>query len=732
MNTGLGDGRWIDSVKLAVALLIVQPFIVKAALLFNILKSDPRVTMSGLGSAVFKGLGGTPTIDPNIAFTSHAIGSLAARSVVAGEPVWWNPYEGVGAPLAGEMQSAALFPLTWLMALPNGQLIEHLLFQVIAGCTMFFLLRKLGLRVLPSWFGGTAFAFNGTFAWLANAVINPICFLPVIVLGIEYLRDPGAAACRRGGLLVSIGLAASLYAGFPETAYLDGLLVLGWTLVRAGQQGWADRAAIAFLGRVGVFGVAGCLIAAPIMLAFFDYLQAAYIGSHDGSGVPTSLRPSHAAMMLVPYLPGALSRGHVEFWGSIGGYSGMTLAVLAASGAWSLRDRPLALLLGGWCVIAIASIYGIEPITTLVNAIPGVGVSVVYRYIEPSLFFALALLAAVAIDTLMQPGSSLVGLRRALVATLLVAAGLSAIAWGTGIHPTARVEVLLIAGQLVLTGGFVVTLMYPGLQARWRAVLVAGSSVAEMIFLFAIPLLSYPLDRKLDLRGIEFMQRTLGFQRFVSLGEIGLPGSIAANYGSYFQIGQINWNDLPAARPWVDYVRRHLEPQSDAIIFRTTPQRFAARIDGYAAIGTKYVTTPRASPLSNLHEVFSDSLMRIYVLPGVRPYFVALGCRLMVHDRTKVTTMCSRPSQVERLELLMDGWAATVAGQSAPIHAAGEIFQAVNVPAGTSTTEFTFTPPSVMLGYVLAILGGLLLVGGLAMPMRTRKPESPSDRAMAA
>ena len=134
MKTGFGDGRWIHSVKLAVTLLIVQPIIVKAVLLLGILKSDPRVTMSGLGSAVFTGLGGTPTIDPNIAFTSHAIGSLAARSVVAGESLWWNPYEGVGAPLAGEMQSAALFPLTWLMALPNGQLIEHLVFQIVAGC----------------------------------------------------------------------------------------------------------------------------------------------------------------------------------------------------------------------------------------------------------------------------------------------------------------------------------------------------------------------------------------------------------------------------------------------------------------------------------------------------------------------------------------------------------------------------------------------------------------------
>lgn len=711
--TGRGVRGWLASSRFALILVIVQPILLKVALLLGILKSDPRLIMSGLGSADFRGLGGTPTIDPNIAFTSHALGTLAARSVAAGEPVWWNPYEGVGAPLAGEMQSAALFPLTWLMVLPNGQLLEHLAFQIIAGVATFFLLRRLGLGVLACWFGATAFSFNGTYGWLANAVANPICFLPVILLGVEMLRDRAVRAQVGGGVLLSLGLAESLYAGFPETAYLNGLLVAGWTIMRLLTAFDSRRELWAFVARVGGFGVAGCLLAAPAVLPFVDYLWVSYIGGHDGTAPDGLLRPVHAAMMLVPYLPGAMSRGHVEFWGAIGGYAGITLAVLAIAGLRGAIERPLRLFLAGWSVVALAAIYGVEPVITLVNLIPGVANSVVYRYVEPSVFLALAVLAAFALEELAAAETRLRALRRVFLGVVVVAALLAVYAVSEGLRPTATVEMLLIVGQLGLVALFAGVLFLPRLAPERRAALLAGSAALEIAMLFAVPLLSYPFERRLELGGVRYMQANIGNQRFVSLGDIGKPGVISANYGSYFGIGQINWNDLPAPSDWVDYVRRHIEPRADPIIFRTDAAQLLRALPAYAAVGTRFVTTPLDEPLPQLRQVFSDSLMRIYAVPGTRPYLTAPGCTLRIVDRKRVTTDCPAPSRVERLELMMPGWTATVNGADAPVARTGEIFQAVAVPAGAASVTFAFVPPSLTLAKLLAV-AGLLLWGATA------------------
>ena len=51
-------------------------------------------------------------IDPNVGFITQSLGHLAALDILHGHLPWWNYFEGLGQPLAGEMQSAALFPLT--------------------------------------------------------------------------------------------------------------------------------------------------------------------------------------------------------------------------------------------------------------------------------------------------------------------------------------------------------------------------------------------------------------------------------------------------------------------------------------------------------------------------------------------------------------------------------------------------------------------------------------------
>src|ERR1035437_8473724 len=62
-------------------------------------------------------INGQDTLDPNDGTITQALGHTAAEQVLHGHMPWWNYDEQVGAPLAGDMQSAALFPLTLILSL---------------------------------------------------------------------------------------------------------------------------------------------------------------------------------------------------------------------------------------------------------------------------------------------------------------------------------------------------------------------------------------------------------------------------------------------------------------------------------------------------------------------------------------------------------------------------------------------------------------------------------------
>lgn len=77
--------------------------------LFGLRTNDPSVYDSGLGRPGSGLVAGKYTIDPNDGWTAESLGHLAAQSWLHGHVPLWNVYEGLGQPLAGEMQSAAFF-----------------------------------------------------------------------------------------------------------------------------------------------------------------------------------------------------------------------------------------------------------------------------------------------------------------------------------------------------------------------------------------------------------------------------------------------------------------------------------------------------------------------------------------------------------------------------------------------------------------------------------------------
>lgn len=704
--------------------LIAAPFAAKLHLIFGLLAANPMLLNGRFASHLVIGTSPFPT-DPNNAITSQALGHRAALDLLGGHLPWWNYLEGIGTPLAGEMQSAALFPLTPLLWFGDGQLYFHICLQIIAGVSAYFLMRRMGCARLAAFAAGALFEFNGTFAWQGNAIVNPIPFLPLILLGVETARDRIQSGQLGGWRWIAVGLALSLYAGFPEIAYLDGLLIAAWTLVRAGNLPRGND--LKFLCRVGIGVAVGLLLAAPILIAFGDYLGDAYVGGHAGTGfIRSFVDPGHFANVFLPYLRGwyAPPSRHDEwvFWGAVGGYSGLGLFALATVGALGVRDRPLRVTLAVWVVVAGAASYGVPGVAKLLSFIPAFGLSAFFRYLAPSIEFALAVLAALAANDHLyhrgrQPHRSYwIG----ITAAILIA--------GAALYRAApQLEWLLLATVLSLALGLasVIILVIIGIlpiDGRWRAGLLTAGLGAESITFFVIATIGTPLSGHLELGGVRYLQSHLGLQRFYTLGPI------TPNYGSYFGIAQLNYDDQPVPRDWANYVVAHLDDniagpsyfRAESRRLRDGPsaaQNFVKNLTNYLRLGVRYVVVRNRFDAASLPNwpaatpVFADSVMKIYELSGWRPYVAADGCRLEIASRASLTADCAAPSRLTRLELFMPGWRAWVNGFETPIVRVDELFQQIALPAGRSTVEYRFRPPYMPLGYVAFALGCIALIG---------------------
>lgn len=172
------------------------------------LDSDPVLHRAGLSVSKDSGiLPGNHTIDPNDGYTLQTLARASADQWLHGDAPYWNRFEGVGAPLAGEMQSMALHPFVLLQRLPQGFLLSQILMEAIAGIATVFFLRRLGIGNAVSLGAGIAFACNGTFAWLSNAAANPVAYLPLLLWGVEIARDASHTRRRGGGESRRVGKA---------------------------------------------------------------------------------------------------------------------------------------------------------------------------------------------------------------------------------------------------------------------------------------------------------------------------------------------------------------------------------------------------------------------------------------------------------------------------------------------------------------------------------------------
>jgi len=725
-------------------LLVIVGFVLlgNAAYVLGLTNNDPITFTANISHSLCHIACARTSIDPNVGPLTQDLGHRAAVDLTHGHLPWWNPFEGLGTPLAGELQSAALFPFTLLLAFPAGLVWMHIFLESIAGVSTYFVLRRLSIPVAFATAGGILFALDGTFAWLANTVVNPLAFLPMLLLGVEIILERSSNRSARGWTVAVVALALSLYSGFPEGAYFDALFCALWALVRL--FGLPKENRLRALRRLAAAAVLGVVLALPTLVPFLDFLRVAYVGAHTSAidGLET-MHSMAIPMLFNPYVYGTIfdNTKAIGAWDTIGGYFTVSATTLAIVGLFGTRFRGLRIMLVAWIVVGMAGTLNFLHSRVLWNVFPFVSSSAFSRYIFSSCELAIIILAVFGLTDVFESQRARLHLTYASLFMGLVLAWcwLAAEPYNRGISHHEKVRIFLFVLALIPFATLALLIVFSRLKrVDWTRYLVAAVVVGEALFMFMVPTLGAPKSIDIDYAPIQFLQQHQGEYRFVDLAVI------APNWGSEFGLNELSAIDLPFPRAFKNFIQDKLYPglkPANEFLVKGGPagtaaleNEVASHFRAYENASVKYLVLPASLALSpelsaqGLKLAFHDSSAIIYETPHPRPLFSSRSCTVTsANDNVATTTCHSAHATLLRTELSMEGWTVTVNGRSAKVTTVDGVYQRIALPEGTSNVRYAFLPPHETLAALLALLVLLFVVGSLVVDALSKRAakESP-------
>src|SRR4051794_34469483 len=131
--------------------------------------------------------GGSPNLD--LAVQNYPLTELARHQLDDGSLPLWNPSSYAGTPLFADMQSALLYPLTWLALLVPfpvalGWICALKLFMAAFGT--YLLARELRIRPGPALVSALIYAFSApVIAWVEAPLGSVVTLMPWLLLATE-------------------------------------------------------------------------------------------------------------------------------------------------------------------------------------------------------------------------------------------------------------------------------------------------------------------------------------------------------------------------------------------------------------------------------------------------------------------------------------------------------------------------------------------------------------------
>ena len=324
------------------------------------------------------------------------------RLLSRGEVPLWTPYQGMGAPLAANMQSAVFDPLLLPVHLHPSLLVWDLCFlgALIAGiwfAQLFF--RSLGMGWPASLVGAAVFGLSGFFFLYSNdQFFRAYVFVPLLLLLVD--RIIVSNRLRWVGALGAT-LAANIFLGMPE-ASLAVISFAGsyaiFRLVTSAEAGARLRASLRLAGGATL----GVCLASPLLLLFFEYASIAFSAHPPGGGAGLFSDPGrYLISWAVPFAVGTPLRG------VFGGYSGtrnwigagaLILVLFGVSSGREMLRRP-GVFFAATAALLLLKVYGF-PLVQWIGKLPAFSQANFPVFFLPVCAFCLAAVAASGVQAI--------------------------------------------------------------------------------------------------------------------------------------------------------------------------------------------------------------------------------------------------------------------------------------------------------------------------------------------
>jgi hypothetical protein len=349
----------------------------------------------------------------------------------------WNPYGGLGMPLAFNWQSAP-FSLPalvgYLAPMRDAFTVGVAVNIIVAGSGAYLLGRVLGMGAMASSAVGTVFELSGPIAaWLGYPFPAVMSWAGwIFAIGLLLLRGR-----HRSGLIVALALtvAFSLYGGAPEGfTVLMVAVALFFTIVLASRTHWLDgsgpilRPALDLV----VGAIAGCALAAPFALPGLQIASGSVRSSAGNQGV---LGPHALAYLAIPGFDGlpifhdgrVVIFGYSLYYTETAMYVGVIALVLAGMAIFLRRRRPEIRAFSVIVILCLAVAF-VPPVAFVAGRLPLVGHVSWLRALMP-LALVLAVLAGFGIDLVVRSSSASKAGRQLGLGFAVAAAGLIGLWW---------------------------------------------------------------------------------------------------------------------------------------------------------------------------------------------------------------------------------------------------------------------------------------------------------------
>ena len=312
---------------------------------------------------------------------------FAANSLSHWQWPLWNPYNAGGRPLLANMEGSFLDPMVWpdfIFGQHLGLLLEAILYLYAAGLSAFLYFKSLRVWTGAALIGGVAFMFCGmSVVWLHTVLGLTFILFPLLLMLVES-RLNNKLSNRQFVIWVSVVIAWQVFAGHPETIFLNTVIVTIYLLFRlAVLRGINIVARLRILGLFALAGLFGLAFSAIQLFPFVEYLlNSATLDDRSGLQVPPM--PFKFAMSFL--LPNPF--GSPTFHSNVnlnfikpesnynevsGGYVGLTVIALALFSLWVAR-RPLTWFWLVMSFIGLEVVYGGWPFFQLISSLSPVAI----------------------------------------------------------------------------------------------------------------------------------------------------------------------------------------------------------------------------------------------------------------------------------------------------------------------------------------------------------------------